>query len=124
MQIAHHSKFFCWFEEARFYLIDSILGLEKIKATELRSPIIKLGAEYKQPILFMESYVINTKFLYEYHKPFFRFEYEIKDLAEKTMLCEAFTEHVLVSDKGKLLISIPEFLIERLKSLEKKGETV
>lgn len=121
--IAHHSKFFCWFDEARFYLINSLLGLDKVESTELRSPIIELGAEYKRPILFMENYIINIKFLYNYNKPFFRFEYQVKDLVKKTVLCVAFTEHVLVSDKGKLLLCMPEFIVEKLKAIEKEGES-
>lgn len=117
-KIAHHSKYFCWFEEARFYLLGEILDFTKSDTVTIRSPITKLGAEYKRPVLFAEEYVIQTKFVYEYHKPYVKFEYTVMDLSEKNIFCEAYTEHVFINEQDQLYLNLPKYILEKLKSFE------
>lgn len=119
-QIAHHSKYFCWFEDARFYLLDEIIHLSKTDALTLRSPITRLGAEYKRPVLFAQEYIIHTKFIYDYHKPYIKFEYSILDLLETMVFCEAFTEHVFINEQGQLYLNLPDFVLDKLETFQKE----
>ncbi|MHB1391649.1 MAG: acyl-CoA thioesterase [Clostridia bacterium] len=116
--IAHHSGFFYWFEEARYYFLQAILkvGIEDIN--KLRVPVTRLGCDYKKPVYFGEVYVIITKLIIPEDKPLLRFEYNIMNSTETIGFAQGFTEHVFVNNYGGLLFKIPDFILEKLEQLE------
>lgn len=115
--IAHHSKFFCWFEESRFYFLESILKISKDNIMDIRALIINLKAEFKKPIVFEEKYIILVTVLCDDFKPYFKFQYKVMDLEEEILYAKAETENVFVNKNGKLLLDIPEYIYEKLKLL-------
>jgi len=115
--IAHHSRYFYWFEEARFYWLNKALKLSIEEQLELYAPISNLSAEYKKPIVFEQDYIILCHVTVGDFKPTIKFDYKIMDISEDTLFSLGYTEHVFTNSKGELLFEIPEYLIEYFKSL-------
>jgi len=113
--IAHHSRYFYWFEDARFYWLDKILKVSTKEQLELYAPISNLSAEYKKPIIFEQDYVVLCHVEANDYKPVVKFEYKIMDISEDILFSVGYTEHVFTNSKGELLLEIPEYLIEHLK---------
>lgn len=118
--IAHHSKYLCWFEEARFFFLESIMGLTSDNVIGYRFPVVRLEVNYKKPIKFGEYYIILSTLKCNYDKAKIKFEYKILDLLEKELLSDGYTEHVFLSEKGELLLNIPDIITEKLKLVEKR----
>lgn len=113
--IAHHSKYFCWFEEARYYLLESILQISKENLLQLYAPIISLKAEYKKSIVFENTYVILVKVIINNFKAAAKFEYKIMDSNEEILFATGYTEHVFTKSTGELLLETPDFLYDKIK---------
>ncbi|WP_192930254.1 acyl-CoA thioesterase [Alkaliphilus pronyensis] len=117
--IAHHSKYFCWFEEARYYFLESILKIPQEELVQLYAPITSLKADYKKSIIFENSYVIVVSLSIDEFKSFVQFQYEIMDCNEETIYAKGLTEHVFTKSNGELLFEIPDFLYEKIKLIRK-----
>jgi len=115
--IAHHSRYFDWFEEARFYWLDKVLKVSKEDQFELYTPLINLSAEYKKSIIFEQDYVVLCKVIMNDFKAMVRFEYKIMDVSEDILFSTGHTEHVFTTSNGELLLEIPEYLVEQSKLL-------
>ena len=114
--IAHHSRYFYWFEEARFYWLNKILNVSIEDQLELYAPISNLSADYKKPIIFEQDYVILCHVTAADFKPVVRFEYKIMDVSEDILFSVGHTEHVFTNSKGELLLEIPEYLIKHFRT--------
>jgi len=113
--IAHHSRYFYWFEEGRFYWLEKILKVSKENQVKLYAPIINLSAEYKKPIVFEQDYIILCNVIMDDFKPMVKFEYKIMDASENSLFSIGHTEHVFTNSEGELLLEIPEYLVEHTK---------
>jgi len=108
--IAHHSRYFYWFEEARFFWLNEILKASTEDQLKLYAPISNLSAEYKKPVLFEQDYVILCAVTIGDFKPTVEFKYKIMSIDENTLYSTGHTEHVFTNSKGELLLEIPEYL--------------
>lgn len=120
--IAHHSKYFCWFEDGRFFLLNQILNVGKGNIEEIKAPIIKLGCNYKKAIKFLDDYVIIITINLNEMKPCLNFKYKIMNMEETIIYAEAFTDHVFIDDKGNLKLTYPQAIVEKLHLLCEDGE--
>ena len=112
--IAHHSRYFYWFEEARFYWLNEVLNVSIEDQQTLYAPLSNLSAEYKKPIVFEQDYVILCHVTAVAFKPVVKFEYKIMDVSEEILFSVGHTEHVFTNSSGELLLEIPEYLVEHL----------
>ena len=108
--IAHHSRYFYWFEEARFFWLTEILKTSVEDQLKLYAPISNLSAEYKKPIIFEQDYIIICDVTIDDFKPIALFKYKIMDVSENILYSIGHTEHVFTNSKGELLLEIPEFI--------------
>ena len=108
--IAHHSRYFYWFEEARFFWLNEILNASVSDQLKLYAPISNLSAEYKKPVVFEQDYVILCQVTIDDFKPIAEFKYKIMDISENTLYSIGNTEHVFTNSKGELLLEIPEYI--------------
>lgn len=118
--IAHHSKFFCWFEEARFYFLDTILKVSKEDYIDMRALITSLKAEFKKSIVFQDSYIILVGVKWNQVKPLIKFTYQIMDLDQKIIYAKAETDHIFINKSGELLLEIPNYISEKFNMLIKE----
>lgn len=115
--IAHHSKYFCWFEMARFHFMGEYLDLPLSTVHEFRSPVIRLGCEFNQPVLFGQEYTIETIVSYKLPKASLTFNYEIKNDSGQ-LIAKGFTEHVFLNSNNELMLSFPDIILRKMLSLQ------
>ena len=97
MQIAHHSNFIRWMEEARVDFLERIgAPFEKLEEMGLICPVIEVGCKYIGMVRFGETITVNTQ-LEEFSG--------VKMLVSYTMThengevcCEATSRHCFLRD--------------------------
>ena len=57
-QIAHHSKFLCWFEEARYECFEQFKGIFDVILEKYKIPVTKLECKYYHMVSRVETMVI------------------------------------------------------------------
>lgn len=117
--IAHHSKYFCWFEEARFYFLRNILKMSNEDISDIRCPLINLSCEFKKLITYGEAYIISSQIIFDMEIAKIKFVYQIYNNDKTVRFANGVTEHVFLSSEGKLLFKMPNKLILRLNDLVK-----
>ncbi|RDY31939.1 acyl-CoA thioesterase [Lachnotalea glycerini] len=105
--IAHHSKFFCWFEEARYESFtifseqfDDITKKYKLLVTKLECKYIQSVSDVKNMVVLVDVDLLLNK-------PILHIQYRLMDEQEKRLFAKGYTEHVFVNREGKMAMDIP-----------------
>lgn len=124
MQVVHHSRYWVWFEEARFAFIQEVLGMSigDLETSKIFLPVIECGCKYIDKIKWGREFVIVT--VLEVQKsPYFIFHQEIyysHDKNRSNLLCKSFVKKAFVDEQFKLKIQIPKFFRDSIKSTMKE----
>lgn len=112
MKVVHHSKYWIWFEDARFKFIKDILDItiNDIESSNILIPLIDCSCTYINAIKFDSKVKIITKL--EYRKgPYLVFHYRVYDESNfPKLLCKAYTKHVFIDNDFNLKLKIPSFI--------------
>ncbi|MBR1797523.1 MAG: acyl-CoA thioesterase [Clostridiales bacterium] len=103
MQVAHHSNYIRWFEEARVDAFEKIgLGYRECEQMGIISPVVAVSAEYKTSARFFDTVVIRIRFT-KYTGVRLYIEYEVTDKETGELRCKGQSEHCFVSSEGRIL---------------------
>ncbi|MBQ7266117.1 MAG: acyl-CoA thioesterase [Firmicutes bacterium] len=118
MGVVHHSKYFCWFEEARTDLMakNGILYRD-MEAMGVMMPVTKADCKYKKGAKYFEKVYIHTR-VEKFGGAKMVFAYDVKNQEGDTLVTGS-TEHCFVDDNFA-----PVNLKKYLPSLYEKLEGV
>ncbi|MCD6374961.1 MAG: acyl-CoA thioesterase [Caldisericaceae bacterium] len=112
MKFAHHSAYIVWFEMARIELFRSMgLSYAQMEKDGVLLPVLQVSARYFKPAFFDDSLRIVARFA-ELNKARLKIDYQV--FRQGTLICEGFSLHAFMNEKGKP-IRPPEFFLEKMK---------
>lgn len=120
-QIAHHSKYFCWFEDARFDFLNRKLKMNVQEIENIKVLITNISCQYKRPALFGNKYEIRTTFVFDIKKPQFSFKYKMVDAITRKLVCIGYTEHVMINESGGLMLNYPKLFLNKIKQIQRSN---
>ena len=102
MGVVYHSNFVIWFEVGRVELMRQ-LGFryrDMEQQDNCHIPVADLHVRYKEPAYYDDEIVVRTR-LADVHRSLLRFRYEVLRAADRKLIAEGETTHVVVDDKLK-----------------------
>lgn len=108
MGVVYHSNFLIWFEIGRVELMRQ-LGFryrDMEQQDKCHIPVADLQVRYKAPAYYDDDIVVRTR-LKDVHRSLLRFGYEVFRAADRVLLAEGESTHLVVDDKLKRR-SLPE----------------
>lgn len=104
MRIVHHSNYVKWFEEARTDLLNKLgIGYDKMEEAGISSPVVSIQCQYKQPVRYGETVIIETK-LKEYKGVKAVMEYTVREKETQEVRATGESSHCFLDDGGKILM--------------------
>ena len=89
MQIAHHSNYIRWFEEARTAAMEEAgLGYEEMEAAGVISPVVSVSAKYHKMSRFPET---------------LRIGYRVTEKTSGELRCTGESEHCYLDESHRLI---------------------
>lgn len=118
--VVHHSRYYCYFEEARYEFTNQYLNLFKgyPDANDLKFPVLSSSCEYRHALTYnLEDFYVKLKFrILDDCK--IAFLYEIRKEGERRVYAKGTTVHAIL-EHDKLCLKIPECINEVVRgSLE------
>jgi acyl-CoA thioester hydrolase len=116
LQIVWHGHYANYFEEGRRafgrrYGVDYTVFLQH----QVAVPVIQLRIDYFRPALLSDMLEITAR-LFRSETARLNFEYEIRRSPDQALLASGSTIQVFTTPKGDLLLTWPDFMLERLES--------
>ena len=118
--IAHHSKYFCWFEEARFYFLFDCIKLDKKITESLKFPVVNIYCKYYKSVVYGNNYIVIAKIEFELNNPIIKFSYRLLSEDSKTLYAKGNSEHVTLDNEGNYVMEITEEIKEKLTTIQEK----
>jgi acyl-CoA thioester hydrolase len=116
MGVVYHANYLIWFEVGRAELMRS-MGLD-YKAMEREEgcgiAVVEVNCRYRAPARYDDELVVRTR-VTGARGPVVKFGYEIVRVADKVLLCEGWTVHVVVGMDMKKR-TLPEKYAERFRA--------
>ncbi len=101
MRFVHYSKYFVWFEAGRVELLRSVgIPYKDLEKDGFFFPVVEAAASYKAPARFDDEILMRTK-VTKIGNSSIRFENQVFELPEETLICEGHTVHVLTDANGQ-----------------------
>jgi acyl-CoA thioester hydrolase len=102
MGVVYHANYLVWFEVGR---VDFIRGLGMDYRTMEREDglgiaVVDVSVRYKSPARYDEELIVETRLIVA-RGPVIKFGYRIVKAADRTLLCEGETVHVVVNAEMK-----------------------
>lgn len=119
MQVVHHSRYWVWFEEARFAFLEEVLGMSvgDLETSKIFLPVIECGCTYINKIKWGREFLIIT--VLEIQKsPYFIFHQEIyssQDMNRSNPICKSFVKKAFVDEHFKLKLQMPKFFKDSIE---------
>ena len=103
MQIAHHSNYIRWFEEARTAAMEEAgLGYEEMEAAGVISPVVSVSAKYHKMSRFPETLRIAVE-IADYNGARMRLRYRVTEKTSGELRCTGESEHCYLEAAHKLI---------------------
>ena len=98
--IIHPNNYYNWMEDARMHLMEQMgLGFKQMLDMQISSPVISQSVEYRSPVRFDETVVVDTKLIsYDGHK--MDVAYRIYDKATGEDRALAKSSHCFLNKSG------------------------
>lgn len=116
-QMAHHSKYFCWFEEARFALFSQLTKAEDI-LLKYKLPVTNINCKYLRMVCDVGELRIKVNMVFDHEKPVIHFYYRLMDGKAKKLHAKGWSEHAFLDQDNNLLTMMPEDVVEIFHKLE------
>ncbi len=107
--IVHHSKYYCYFEEARYAFARSVGTAECIpQGTDVKFPVLTSSCEYRKPLFYNDQTVFVKLSCRIECDCKIEFDYAVTD-ENGTLYAKGKTSHV-VTENGETRFVLPEWL--------------
>ena len=101
MQVAHHTRYFEWFECARTELLREIgYPYKTLEEEGTLLPLVEANCKYIQPVFYDDVIEIQTR-LKNLPRSTLKLEYQIRRTQDPKILAEAFTIHAFMKRDGR-----------------------
>lgn len=107
-KIVHHSKYFCWFEEARYDLFTQLPVTFESIIDKYGFPVTRVECKYIRSVSKTANMSVEVKLKVDVDTPIIHFDYRLLNSSKKILYAKAYTEHVLLDREGRLLKAYPE----------------
>lgn len=122
MGIVYHTNYIKWFEIGRGELFRQIdMPYAWIEEQGYGMPLTEVFAHYLYPAEYDQVLLVETEIGYV-KRASIRFNYAIWDENREKVLVEGHSVHAFV-DKGRKIVRIPPFVLDRIKKMEEAGDT-
>lgn len=116
MRVVYHSNYFTWFEVSRVDMMDRLgMPYKELDAKGFHLPVLEVNAKYFKSAFFDDRITVRAM-IKERPRAVVKIEYEVLRGNEK--ICEGFTRHAFVDNKGAPMRPPEEFLNKINKALE------
>jgi acyl-CoA thioester hydrolase len=119
MLVVWHGHYVTYIEEARRAL-GRRYGIDypTFFAHNTPAPVAQLRLDYLAPARLADTLTVTARLL-KSEAAKLEFEYEIRRQSDRSLLASATTLQVFTNLKGELLLTMPDFMIERYQAWEK-----
>lgn len=100
--IAHHSKFLCWFEEARYDMFQNYKDI--LKSYKLL--VSKMECKYMRQVYVDNELLITVSVEIPLTMPKLSIYYRLTDSNRRLLYAKAYTEHVFLDKNNKMATEI------------------
>jgi len=101
MQIAHHSNYIRWFEEARtFFLEKEGFGYDRMEKEGIACPVTEVGCRYIGMVRFPDDVAVEVR-VRSFSGVRMRIEYIVRDAKSEKICAEGFSKHCFLSPSGR-----------------------
>jgi acyl-CoA thioester hydrolase len=116
MGVVHHSHYFVWFEIGRIALAKEVgITFDKLPdGSPLQLPVVFCQSRFKASARYGDTVEVETV-LARPSRAKFEFTYRVFRQQGGQLLTEAATSHVLLKSDGKILVHVPEPMLEQLE---------
>ena len=114
--VVHHSKYYCYFEEARYEFTKQCLNLFSgyPEGNNLKFPVISSCCEYRHALDYtLDEMCIHLRFRI-LNGCKIEFTYEVKKAGKSTVYAKGRTVHAIL-ENGRLCLSVPEWIDEQVR---------
>ncbi|HEY1406573.1 MAG TPA: acyl-CoA thioesterase [Spirochaetota bacterium] len=109
MGVVWHGNYVRYFEDGReSFGVRHDISYLHFYENKLLAPIVKLSSDYKRPLRYGDSAIIETKYIYTESAKLI-FDYRILSLATKDVVATGRSTQVFTDDAGKLFLTRPPF---------------
>ncbi len=117
MGVVHHSRYWTWFEEARFHFLSRILGVtpEEVQLQEIYTPLVSSSCTYGRAVRWGEEVVVAVRMEVD-RGARFRFCHEVRTADGGQRVASALTTHVFTDLQMRLKLTVPPFYRDRLRA--------
>ncbi len=113
MGVAHHASYIVWFEVGRVAWMQAVqMPYTEIAASGHHLAVTAIRAEYRAAARFGDRVRIITR-LTQLRSRQVEFTYELRKIADDTLLATGVSEHICVDLAGRMA-KLPAFILERL----------
>lgn len=105
--IAHHSRFFCWFEEARYEAFEAFGEKAKILFEKYKFPLSFLNCKFSRSVDTFDKLAVIVSIDLPLECPVLAINYRLTDLSGKKLYARGITKHAFVDRDLKILNKIP-----------------
>lgn len=113
MGVAHHASYIVWFEVGRVAWMQAVqMPYTEIAASGHHLAVTAIRAEYRAAARFGDRIRILTR-LSQLRSRQVEFTYELRKIADDTLLATGVSEHICVDLAGRMA-KLPAFILERL----------
>lgn len=115
MQFVYNGKYLEYFEVGRTEMIRSTgLAYSTIEANGYQMPLLEAHLKYISAAFYDDILIIEA-FVREIPQLKIRIDYKIHRKTNNDLVCEGYTEHILINKKTKSPVRPPQFFIDAIK---------
>ena len=101
MGVVYHSNYIIWFEVGRVELLRANgHTYREMEADDVHLPVVEVRCRFKQPARYDEQIIVRTS-LANLRDSLIHFRYEVLRAADRALLAEGETVHLVVNGEGK-----------------------
>ncbi len=114
MGIVHHSRYWAWFEEARFAFMERVLAVTvaELRAQAVYMPVVDSRCSYLRSVTWSERLAVRV-LMQATQGPRFCFYYELRNAQQGFCAARAATRHVFTSAEMGLKLRVPDLYVAR-----------
>ena len=115
MQFVYNGKYLEYFEVGRTEMIRSTgLAYSTIEANGYQMPLLEAHLKYVSAAFYDDILIIET-YVKELPRLKIKIDYKIFRKTNNDLVCEGYTEHVLISKETKRPVRPPQFFLDAMK---------
>lgn len=120
--VVWHGSYLRWLEAGRVMFCEKYgLKLSELAKQDIILPVVEINISYKNSAKLDDNVIINTE-IKDYGRFYITFHQTVIDEKTKNMCIEATVRVVAINESGKLYRSLPEQILNIVKSdVQKKG---